>query len=48
MALALHIENEDSTVLDPIISLADVSVPQADFEFLTFNSEVLNMVSIRF
>ena len=33
MALALQIENEDSTVLDTMISLADVTTPQADFQF---------------
>ena len=33
MALALQIENEDSTVLDPMASLADITTPQACFHF---------------
>ena len=33
MALALQIENEDSTVLDPMVSLADITTPQACFHF---------------
>ena len=35
MALALQIENEDSTVLDPMASLADITTPQACFHFVT-------------
>ena len=31
IALALQIANEDSTVLDQMVSLADPSIPQVDF-----------------
>ena len=34
MALALQIENEDSTVLDPMVSLTDITTPQACFHFI--------------
>ena len=32
MALALQIEHEDSTILDPMVSLADITTPQPWFQ----------------
>ena len=32
MALALQIQHEDSTILDPMVSLADITTPQPWFQ----------------